>query len=66
MRINEITGNKPKTPADLHVDALKKQADQASSNLRAERQRQRIARANKSLARLKASSLGGDNTGLTS
>ena len=52
MTINEITGIKPKTPAQLQVAALKKAADQASAAVSTERQRQRLNKARTTLARL--------------
>ena len=42
MKISEIETLKPKTPAQLRIDALKKAADHASAAASAERQRQRL------------------------
>jgi hypothetical protein len=52
MTINEITGIKPKTPAQLQVAALKKAADQASAAVSTERQRQRLNKARTAMAKL--------------
>ena len=40
---------KPMTPQQLTIDTLKKQKDQATNRLKAERNRQKIAKAQKSL-----------------
>lgn len=53
MTINEIIKPiKPKTPAQLQVAALKKAADQASAAVSTERQRQRLHKARKTMAKL--------------
>lgn len=55
MKINEIIKPaKPKTPEQLRVAALKSAADQASAAVSAERQQQRVAKANKQLALLRS------------
>ncbi len=57
MRIQEIimqssiNFTKPQTPAQARIAALRRQKDTASRALQAERKRQRIARAQQSLAR---------------
>jgi len=43
---------KPMTPQQLTIDTLKKQKDQASNRLKAERNRQKISKAQKSLLNL--------------
>jgi hypothetical protein len=43
---------KPMTPQQLTIDTLKKQKDQANNRLKAERNRQKIAKAQKSLFNL--------------
>ena len=43
---------KPLTPQQLTIDTLKKQKDQASNRLKAERNRQKISKAQKSLLNL--------------
>ena len=42
MRLSEI---KPMTPEQTKIDSLKRQKDLASQNLKAERDRQRVAKA---------------------
>ena len=49
MRINEII--KPKTPDEQRIAALKANRDRASMALKAERDRQRITRAQRQLAK---------------
>jgi hypothetical protein len=57
MRFFEIANNryvaptKPQTPAQARIAALQRQKDAASRALQAERKRQRVARAQQSLAR---------------
>ncbi len=48
MRFNEIA-TKPKTPEQQRIDALKAAKDRAAQSLAAERQRQQISKAQKSL-----------------
>jgi len=54
MRISEITAKKPKTPEQLRIVALKKQADQAVKAASAEVQRKRLNKATRRIARLRA------------
>jgi hypothetical protein len=49
MRINEVI--KPKTPDEQRIAALKANRDRASLALKAERDRQRITRAQRQLAK---------------
>jgi hypothetical protein len=49
MKIAEVT-NKPPTPEQLRLDSLKATKQKASNALTAERKRQQVARAQKSLA----------------
>lgn len=53
MKISEIVTLKPKTPAQLRIDALKRAADQASAAVSAERQRKRLNKAHAAMAKLK-------------
>jgi hypothetical protein len=55
MRLHEITSIKPKTPEQMRVAALKSAADQASAAVSAERQRQRLAKALRAMAKLNQS-----------
>ena len=48
MRFNEIAAN-PKTPEQQRIDALKLAKARAAQSLAAERQRQQISKAQKSL-----------------
>lgn len=53
MTINEITGVKPiapTTPDQARIDGLKRQKDTAANNLKAERERQKLKKAQISLA----------------
>ena len=52
MRISEITSTKPKTPEQMRVAALKSAADQASAAVSVERQRQRLSKARRDMAKL--------------
>jgi hypothetical protein len=53
MKLHEIIKPaKPKTPAQLRIDALKTAADQASAAASAERQRQRLHKARTTMAKL--------------
>ena len=49
MRINEVI--KPKTPDEQRIAALKANRDRAAQALKAERERQRITRAQRQLAK---------------
>ena len=49
MRFNEFA-NPTKTPEQLRIDSLKLAKDKATKSLAAERQRQQVAKAQKSLA----------------
>jgi hypothetical protein len=48
MKIQEISPN-PKTPEQLRLDSLKANKDRAADALAAERQRQKVAKAQKAL-----------------
>lgn len=48
MRINEIT-NKPKTSEQLRIDALKRQKDNVSNQLKVARDRQKITKAQQTI-----------------
>jgi hypothetical protein len=53
MRLHEIIKPvKPKSPEQMRVAALKTAADQASAAVSAERQRQRLTRAQRNMAKL--------------
>ncbi len=47
---HSVAPNKPQTPAQARIAALQRQKDAVSRALQAERKRQRIARAQQSLA----------------
>ena len=49
MKIHEIN-TQPKTPEQLRLDSLKANKDRAADALTAERQRQKVAKAQKALA----------------
>lgn len=53
MKINEITTIKPKTAQQLRVDSLKQQKANISKQLKAERDRQKIFKAQQTIADLK-------------
>jgi hypothetical protein len=58
MNIAEITGVKPiapTTPDQSRIDGLKRQKDTAANNLKAERERQKLKKAQISLAGIGAS-----------
>lgn len=57
MRLSEITPIKPKTPEQLRVDALKHAADQASAQLKVEKERQRLGRARRGLIQIRQASV---------
>lgn len=50
MRINEITPNKPQTPDQQRITSMQVTKDRASQVLQAERKRQQVAKAQKSIA----------------
>lgn len=52
MKISEIETLKPKTPAQLRTDALKRAADQASAAVSAERHRKRLNKAHADMAKI--------------
>jgi hypothetical protein len=54
MKISELT-TKPKTPEQLRLDSLKANKDRAADALAAERQRQKIAKAQRALNAAKKS-----------
>ena len=56
MRLHEIQTIKPKTPEELHADALKQRADQASDRLKVTKQQKRLAGIQKSLAKIQSAS----------
>jgi hypothetical protein len=53
MKINEVTNIKPKTTQQLRVDSLKRQKENISKQLKAERNRQKISKAQQTIADLK-------------
>jgi hypothetical protein len=58
MKINEITGVKPiapTTPDQSSIEGLKRQKDTPTNNLKAERERQKLKKAQISLAGIGAS-----------
>lgn len=58
MLIKEVASNviKPKTPQQLRIDSLKLQKDNVSKQLKAERNRQKIAKAQQTIQAVKAGS----------
>lgn len=50
MVIKEITANKPPTPQQARINALKRQKESVSKQLKAERDRQKIAKAQQAIA----------------
>ena len=52
--VNKIKSIKPMTPQQARIDALKRQKDIASKNLKAERDRQKIAKAQQQLRQAQA------------
>jgi hypothetical protein len=50
MKIFEITAIKPPTPQEARIDALKRQKDASTKALQAERDRQKIAKAQQAIA----------------
>jgi hypothetical protein len=53
MKILEITAIKPPTPQQARIDALKRQKDASTKALKAERDRQKIAKAQRTIANVK-------------
>ena len=53
--INEVKSIKPMTPQQARIDSLKRQKDIASKNLKAERDRQKIAKAQQTIQSVVAS-----------
>ena len=56
MRLQEIKPNviKPKTPQQQRIDSLKLQKDNVAKQLKAERDRQKIAKAQQTIASVKS------------
>lgn len=50
MVIKEITSIKPPTPQQARINTLKQQKDNIGKQLKAERQRQKVAKAQKQLS----------------
>ena len=50
MRLHEFTTIQPKTPEQLRIDNLKAAKDRAAQAVQAERQRQKVAKAQKALS----------------
>lgn len=59
MRFNEFTSaaSKPKTPDQTRLDSLKKAKDRANDALKAERDRQKLQKAQKTITQIKLSSV---------
>ena len=53
MKILEITTIKPPNPRQARIDALKRQKDASTKALQAERDRQKIAKAQQTIASVK-------------
>ena len=53
MKILEITAIKPPNPQQARIDALKRQKDASTKALKAERDRQKIAKAQQTIANVK-------------
>lgn len=53
MKIQEITTLKPLTPQQQRIASLKQQKDNVSKQLKAERERQKIAKAQQTIANVK-------------
>lgn len=58
MRIQEIKPNviKPKTPQQQRIDSLKLQKDNVAKQLKAERDRQKVAKAQQTIQAVKTNS----------
>ena len=54
MRFNEIASNKPLTPQQARIDSLKRQKEATTKALKAERDRQKVAKAQQTIARIKS------------
>ena len=54
MVIKEITSAKPLTPQQARINSLKLQKERASDALKAERDRQKIAKAQQQLAKVQS------------
>ena len=57
MVIKEITGAKPPTPQQSRINALKAQKDNISKQLKTERDRQKITKAQQQLVKAQSSIL---------
>jgi hypothetical protein len=57
MRIEEITAIKPLTPEKARIDALTKQKERAADALKAERNRQKVQKAQNQIAQARLSSM---------
>ena len=53
MKTNEITSAKPPTPQQARINALKLQKDNVTKQLKAERDRQKIAKAQQTIQSVK-------------
>ena len=53
MFIKEITSNKPLTPQQQRIKSLKTQKDNVTKALKAERDRQKIAKAQRTIANVR-------------
>jgi hypothetical protein len=51
MRFNEIASNKPLTPQQARIDSLKRQKEATTKALKAERDRQKVAKAQQNLTK---------------
>jgi hypothetical protein len=56
MKTNEITSAKPSTPQQARIASLKTQKDNISKQLKAERDRQKIAKAQQTIQSVKTNS----------
>ena len=58
MLIKEVTANviKPKTPQQQRIDSLKLQKDNVTKQLKAERDRQKVAKAQQTIQAVKTNS----------
>lgn len=55
MKILEITAIKPTSPQQARIDGLKRQKENVSKQLKAERDRQKIAKAQQQIQAVKSS-----------
>lgn len=53
MKIQEVTAIKPPNPQQARIDALKRQKDASTKALKAERDRQKIAKAQQTIANVR-------------